>query len=275
VSVALALVLALSAQKEFEAWNRPIEPFRVIANIHYVGVAGLSSFLITTPEGHILIDSALPESVPHIRAGVEKLGFRFGDIKVLLASHAHIDHVGGHAQMKELTGAQVMAMGKDAAVIESGGKGDFLFEGEFAWKPCKVDRVLKDRDTVSLGGVTLTARWTPGHTKGCTTWTTVIEDGGRKLDVVLIGGTNIVRDTKVSGMPKYPEIETDYRRTFEVLKSLRCDVFLAPHPFQFGMEEKLKKLGAGANPFIDPEGYRARVDNAEKAFMRRLDGERK
>ena len=275
MSVALALVLALSAQKEFEAWNRPIEPFRVIANIHYVGVAGLSSFLITTPEGHILIDSALPESVPHIRAGVEKLGFRFGDIKVLLASHAHIDHVGGHAQMKELTGAQVMAMGKDAAVIESGGKGDFLFEGEFSWKPCKVDRVLKDKDTVSLGGITLTARWTPGHTKGCTTWTTVIEDGGRKLDVVLIGGTNIVRDTKVSGMPKYPEIEADYRRTFEVLKSLRCDVFLAPHPFQFGMEEKLKKLGAGANPFIDPEGYRARVDNAEKAFMRRLDGERK
>ena len=231
--------------------------------------------MITTPEGHILIDSALEESVPLIRANVEKLGFRFHEIKILLSSHAHVDHVAGHAMVKELTGARVMAMEKDAGVIESGGKGDFLFEGEYTWKPCKVDRVLKDKDTVTLGGVTLTARWTPGHTKGCTTWTMVVESEGRRLDMVLVGGTNVVGATRVSGMPKYPEIAADYRRTFEVLKSLPCDVFLAPHPPQFGMVEKLKRLGAEANPFIDAAGYRTRVSNAERNFLRRLEQERK
>jgi metallo-beta-lactamase class B len=269
--------VALAAQSiDFAQWNKPVEPVRIAGNIHYVGTAGISSFLITTPDGHILLDSGTEETVGRIHASVEKLGFRFSDVKILLSSHAHIDHVGGHALVKELTGARIMAMAGDAEVIEGGGKGDFRWEGEFSWKPVKVDRVLNDGDTVTLGAVSLKAHLTPGHTRGCTTWTMRTTEDGRTLDVVFVGGVSINPGVRVAGMPKFPDIAEAYRRTFRVLKELACDVYLAQHPFQFGFEEKAKRAREGArpNPFIDPNGYSAAVAAAERLFEQTLARER-
>ncbi len=273
----LLVALALPAQTvDFAAWNKPVDPVKIAGNIYYVGAAGISSFLITTSEGHILLDSGTEETVAVIRAGVEKLGFRFRDVKVLLASHAHIDHVGGHALVKELTAARIMAMSGDAAVIEGGGKGDFRYEGEYSWKPIKVDRVLYDGDAVTLGGVTMKAHLTPGHTKGCTTWTMQTREDGRTLNVVFIGGTSINAGVRVTGMPKFPDIGDAYRRTFRVLESLAPDIYLAQHPFQFGFDEKARRVREGArpNPFIDPEGYRAAVAAAGQRFERALERDR-
>lgn len=273
--IALCCGCSIEGQKA-DPRNDPVEPFRVIANIHYVGSTGLSSYLITTPRGHILIDTGFEETVPVIRNSVRKLGFKFEDIKIILCSHAHIDHVAGHALARELSGAQVMAMAGDAEVISTGGKGDFRWEGEYAWKPCKVARVLQDGDTVELEQVRLKAHLTPGHSKGCTTWTTTVEEGGRKYNVVWVGGTSINPGVKVSSMPKYPNIAEEYARTFKILKSLSCDVFLAQHPPIFSMHEKLRRIAEGekANPFVDPHGYRTAIEQQERIYLEQLQRER-
>ena len=180
---ALTLASALIGQL---AWFESFPAHKVIGNVYYVGSKDLASYLITTPEGHILINSGFERTVPLIRRSVEALGYKMSDIKVLLASHAHSDHVAGHALLRKLTGAKVYVMRGDDQVIASGGKGQYLYTTS-RWDPCKVDRVLEDRDEVKLGGVTLVARWTPGHTRGCTTWTWRALDGGKEYDVVVIG----------------------------------------------------------------------------------------
>lgn len=262
---ALLFAAPLAAQSRAN-WREPFPPHRIIGNIHYVGTADRVSFLITTPEGHILINTNYEETVPLIRAGVEKLGFRFGDIKILLAGHAHTDHVGGHALVKELTGARVMAMQGDDAVI-AGGK---------AGKACPVDRVLHDGDEVKLGGTTLVAHHTPGHTKGCTTWTLKAEDGGKSYNVLIYGSMSVNPGYKLVNNDAYPQIAEDYARSFQVLKKLPCDVFLAPHASFYGMQAKYQKLGkGGVNPFIDPEGYRTVVASQEKTFLEKLQEQKK
>ena len=198
------------------------------------------SYLITTPEGHILINSGFEATVPLIRKSVESLGYKPADIRVLLASHAHSDHVAGHALMKELTGAKVYVMRGDDGVIASGGKGQYLYATS-RWKPCPVDRVLEDGDEVKLGGVTLVARRTPGHTRGCTTWTWKVENGGKTYDVVVIGSPNVNPGYRLVDNRDYPEIADDFARTFEVLKGLRCDVFLGAHGGYYGMIEKYER----------------------------------
>jgi metallo-beta-lactamase class B len=259
------------------AWNRPIEPYLVAGNIYYVGTNYLASFLFVTPQGLILLNSDYEESVPLIRASVEKLGYRFTDIRYLLSSQAHNDHSAGTFLLKELTGAQVLAMEGDDDIIANGGKGDFRYDGEVSWKPCKVDRVLRDGDRVTLGGVTLVAHKTPGHTKGCTTWTMIAEEGGRKLNVVIVGGTSINPGVVLLNNPKYPAIAADYASTFRTLRSLECDVFLGAHGSYYGMDEKLKRLAAGEkpNPFIDPRGYREFIDRSEKAYLSQLASEKR
>ncbi len=255
------------AKKE---WNQPVEPYRVVSNIYYVGTNFLASFLITTPAGHFLINSDFEESVPLIRASVEKLGFKFTDIKYLLNSQAHDDHVAGNFMVKELTAARVLVMQGDEQVVEKGGKGDFNYITE--WKACKVDRVLHDGETVTLGGTTLAAHWTPGHTKGCTTWTTSIVDKGKSLNVVIVGGTGVNAGYKLVHNAKYPRIASDYAHTFQVLRSLPCDIFLGAHPVYYGGDEKAVRLKAGEspNPFIDPKGYKQYVDDADKKFREEL-----
>jgi metallo-beta-lactamase class B len=248
---------------------------RVIGNVYYVGSKDLASYLITTEEGHVLINSGFGETVPLIRAGVESLGFKMRDIKILLASHAHSDHVAGHALARELTGAKVYVMRGDDRVIASGGEGQYLYTRS-RWKPCAVDRVLEDGDEVKLGGVTLVARRTPGHTRGCTTWTWKVTEGVKTYDVVVIGSPNVNPGYRLVGNKDYPEISADFASTFQILRALPCDIFLGAHGGYYGMIQKYEKAksGAASNPFIDPEGYRAFVEEKEKAFRDTLAAQR-
>jgi metallo-beta-lactamase class B len=250
----------------------------MIGNIYYVGSRGLASYLITTPAGHILINSNLVSSPPMIRENVEKLGFRFRDIKILLISHAHFDHDGGSAEIKKLTGARYMVMAGDAEVVESGGKRDFQYGNSTAllYPPVKVDRVLHDGDGVKLGDTVLTAHLTAGHTRGCTTWTMKVREGNKSYDVVIVGSPNVNDGYKLVNNPNYPQIASDYAHGFEVLKSLPCDVFLGAHGSYFGMEAKYAKMSAtqdnaGVNPYIDSEGYKAYVAEREQAFRNALE----
>jgi metallo-beta-lactamase class B len=255
-------------------WNQPIPGHRVVSNVYYVGTNYLASFLITTPEGDILINPSYEESVPLIRASVEKLGFRFSDIKIILISHAHDDHAAGVALAKKLTGAKLMVMDRDVAEVENGGAGDFQYAQH--WTPTKVDRTLHDGDSVSLGGMTLVAHLTPGHTKGCTTWTMAVKDGGHVYQVVVVGSPNVNTGYKLVGNDKYPGIVADYEKTFRVLAGLPCDVFLGAHGVYYDMDRKLKKLEAGdGNAFIDPAGYRDYVKDRERAFRTELAAQQK
>lgn len=250
-------------------WHNPFPPHRVADHLYYVGSKGLASYLVTTTNGHILINSSFERTIPILRTNIEALGFKFTDIKILLTSHAHSDHASGHALIKELTGARVEAMEGDAAVIANGGKGQYLYTSADAWKPCKVDRVLKDGDVVTLGGAQLTARLTPGHTRGCTTWLMQATDASKTYKVVIVGSPNVNPGYVLITNRDYPEIADDYRKTFRLLKSFPCDIFLGAHGSYYGMEAKWARLlkEPATNPFVDPEGYRAYVENRFQAFQ--------
>jgi metallo-beta-lactamase class B len=272
----LTAPLALAQSNEtFRSWNRPVAPYRVIGNVYSVGASDITSFLVVTREGHVIINSGFEETVPQIQENVRALGFRLEDVKVLLQSHAHFDHAAGHARLRELTGARVLVMEGDEGLVAAGGKGDYLFGEEFLWPPCPVDRILHDGEKVSLGGVTLTALRTPGHTPGCTTWTLDVEDGGQTRQVVIVGSMSINPGTHLAGKPSYPGIAEDYAQTFRVLKGLSGEVFLASHASLYGAEEKARRLRAGAapNPFIDLVGYRAAVARAEQVYLQQLERE--
>lgn len=254
-------------------WLQPFPPFRIAGNLYYVGSADLASYLVATPDGLILINSDLKESPPLIRKSVEKLGFKFSDIKILLISHAHNDHCGGSAEIIKLTGAKYEVMDGDAQVVESGGKKDFAYGANLTMRypPTKVDRVLHDGDTVSLGGTVLTAHLTPGHTKGTTTWTLDERENGRMLHVVIVGGPTLNDSYKLVGNREYPQIAWDYERGFAVLRSLPCDIFLGAHGVYFDLTEKYARWKAGDHDaFIDPAGYKAYVADREQAFEAEL-----
>jgi metallo-beta-lactamase class B len=254
-------------------WTEPFPPFRIAGDLYYVGSKGLASYLITTSQGHILINSSLKASVPLIRASVEKLGFKFSDVKILLISHAHWDHDAGSAMVKQITGTRYFVMDADVAVVESGGKTDFQYGGTPAslYPPTKVDRVLHDGDEVKLGQTVLVAHLTPGHTKGCTTWTMKVSEAGKSYDVVIVGSPNVNPGYKLVNNALYPQIAEDYERTFRVLKSLHCDFFLGAHGNYFDMETKYGQMKEGArNPFIDPDGYQKFVAQKERDFRAEL-----
>jgi len=254
-------------------WTEPFPPHHIVGNVYYVGSKGLASYLITTSEGNILINSSLESSLPLIRNSVEKLGFQFSDIKVLLISHAHWDHSAGSAQLKKLTGAKYMVMEGDVDVVESGGRTDFQYgqTPSSLFAPTKVDRVLHDGDVVKLGDTVLAAHLTPGHTKGCTTWTLKAKENGKAYDVVIVGSPNVNPGYKLVNSVTYPRIASDYERTFRVLRSLPCDIFLGAHGNYYGMEAKFSKMKAGdGNPFVDPEGYKKYVAEREQAFRMEL-----
>lgn len=269
--VTLALATAAVGQGPAE-WYEPFPAHKVIGNVYYVGSKDLATYLITTDEGHILINSGFERTVPLIQKSVESLGFKMTDVKILLASHAHSDHVAGHALLQKVTGAKVHVMRGDDQVIASGGKGQYKYKYTTdRWAPCKVDRVLEDRDEVKLGGVTLVARLTPGHTRGCTTWTWRAEDGGKKYDVVVIGSPNVNPGFQLVGNKDYPEIAADFAKTFEVLKSLHCDVFLGAHGGYYGMVDRYELLKKGqATAFVNPEGYKEYVALKERVFRKTL-----
>jgi metallo-beta-lactamase class B len=272
VAIVLTYTTGLLAQTN-PSWTAPFPPHRVAGNIYYVGSQGLAAFLITSPEGHILINSNLESSVPQIRSSVEKLGFSFNDVKILLISHAHWDHCAGSALIKKWTRAKYMVMDADVAEIEAGGKGNFQYGNSpgSLYKPTKVDRVLHDGDTVKLGDAVLTARLTPGHTKGCTTWTMKVTEAGKPSNVAIMGSPNVNPGYKLAGNALYPRIAEDYDKMFRVLQSLPCDIFLGAHGDYYGMEAKFARMKeGGTNPFIDPEGYKSYVAAKEQAFREEL-----
>jgi metallo-beta-lactamase class B len=279
VRCALIAVIAFgSAAQNASNWTEPFPAHRIAGNLYYVGSRGLASYLIATPEGHILINSSLEGSVPLIEASIAKLGFRSSDVKILLVSHAHWDHNAGSAALKERTGAKYMVMEPDVRVTEDGGKSDFFY-GEFPeslYRPAKVDRVLHDGDQVHLGGSVLTAHLTAGHTKGCTTWTMKVSEAGKSYDAVIVGSPNVNAGFQLVNNARYPRIADDYVRTFETLKSLHCDIFLGAHGDYYGLERKFRRYAAeGPGVYIDPAGYRAYVAERENAFRQEWDRQRK
>lgn len=257
--------------------NQSFEPFKIIGNIYYVGASDVTAYLITTPQGHILIDSGFSETVPQIKANVAKLGFKLADVKILLNNHAHYDHCGGLAEIKKLTGARLLASPPDALVLENGGASDFRFGGDpdAAFAPVEVDERLKDGQKISLGGVQLKTHFTFGHTKGATSWTMTVSDSGKKYKVVFLSSVTTLDYSFVDNQ-KYPQIAADFTNTFKKLKKLEPEVFLASHGQFFDLAGKAEKLrtGAGGNPFIDPQGYREFVAELSQSFEEKLKTER-
>ncbi|HEX4178903.1 MAG TPA: subclass B3 metallo-beta-lactamase [Rhizomicrobium sp.] len=273
VTALMGLVLAAPAYAA-DKYLQAFPAHHIIANIYYVGTEGQANYLITTPKGNILINSGTEKNPPMIKASIEKLGFKYADTKILLISHAHFDHDAGSAEVIKETGAKYEVMDSDVPVVESGGKLDFNYGdkgGVNLYPVTKVDRVLHDGDTVSLGGTVLTAHKTPGHTKGCTTWTMQVSDGGKTLNVVIVGSPNVNAGYVLGGNKKYPGIAKDYEKTFRVLKALPADVFLGAHGDYYGLDVKYPKLKPGApNPFIDPAGYKAYIAERDDAFRKEL-----
>jgi metallo-beta-lactamase class B len=255
-------------------YSQPEEPFRLIGNIYYVGAKNIASYLVTTPQGNILIDTGTTEMTPVITANIEKLGFKVRDIKIMLSSHAHFDHIGGHAAMKKLTGARVMAIRQDAEALEAGK--DLSPLGDEGWTPVKVDRVLKDGDTVTLGGTTLRAVWAPGHTPGCTVWTTSVPDGGRSYSVAIFGCGGPNGGVKLVGNQRFPTLVDDTMATFRKLKMLKPDIYVSGHP-QMLFAGKIDRMKAGErpHPLLDPQSqaWAKMLDEAEANFTKRVQAE--
>jgi metallo-beta-lactamase class B len=282
VSVFLMFALVANSRAQVKAiWTTSIEPFKIADDLYYVGSQDLAAYLVTTSAGNILINANLSSSPPQLRASVEKLGFRWMDTKVLLVAHAHFDHAGGAAQVRRLTHAKLEVMEYDADVMGAGGTNDFLrASGSVALFPrTRVDRVLHDGDAVSLGGRTLTAHRTGGHTRGCTTWTMRVhlpsDPAGRLRDVVIVGGYTMWSDyhliTTKEFKESYPGIANDFRLTFALYRALPCDIFLADHGEHFGLLGKLARLPKeGDSVWVDPQGYGRMIDSAEHSFQRSL-----
>lgn len=269
--LAMPLTCHGQADPQSRRENQSVAPFRIVGNIYYVGASDVTSFLIVTPLGHILLDGGFAETAPQIEANIQRLGFKLSDVKFLLNSHAHYDHAGGLAELKKRTGAQMVAMQGDAPLLASGGHGDFFFGDRLAFPPVKPDRVIHDGDTITLGGVTMTAHLTAGHTRGCTTWA-MTTDNGKPLHVVFIGSMSVLPGYRLAGKESYPGMAADYEKSFRVLKSLPCDVFLGAHGSFFDLAGKRASMtnGAAQNPFIDPAGYRAYVEGSEATFETEL-----
>jgi metallo-beta-lactamase class B len=265
-SAALVFMFLTQSDPVSRSWNQPVEPFRIIRNVFYVGASDVTSYLIATPKGHILIDGGFAETAPMILDNVRKLGFNPHDIRILLNSHAHYDHAGGLAAIKAATGATFIASEGDAPQLARGGKDDPQFGNAFPFPPVTPDKLARDGDRVALGGTILTVHVTPGHTRGCTTWTTTVREAGRNYDVVFVGSPSVPPQYKLVGNPRYPDAVGDYRRQFAALKALPCDVFLASHGNFYHLAEKMKHAGEKPNPFIDPEGYKKFVAEMEREF---------
>lgn len=255
--------------------GKPFPPFRVAGNLYYVGNTYVATYLMVTSQGNILINSDYETDVAMIKANVEKLGFKFSDTKILLISHAHGDHSGGSALIKEETGAKYMVMDADVSVVESGGKTDFQYgnsnDPENFYQPTKVDRILHDGDQVKLGDTVLIAHHTGGHTRGCTTWTMKVMEKGKSYHVVIVGGPYVNPGYKLVHNTAYPTIAEDYEHMFHVLKSLPCDIFLGAHGMYFELEKKYALMNKGeTNAFVDPEGYKKFIALKEQDFHSEL-----
>ncbi|MDB5472623.1 MAG: subclass metallo-beta-lactamase [Caulobacter sp.] len=251
IAASALFVVSASAQAP-AAWTRATTPFQVIGNIYYVGTEGLSAWLITSSNGHILIDGGMPQNAALVEANIKSLGFKLSDVDLILNSHAHFDHAGAIAQLKKDTGAVVIASAGDKWALENGkypGSEDVAY---LNFPGVKVDKTVGDGETLSVGSNTLKANITPGHTKGCTSWTTSVKDGAKSYRVIFFCSATVAAN-RLAPNPQYPGIVADYQHTFTRLAGMQADVFLAPHPDQMGMAAKRAAIGAGKpNPFVDP-----------------------
>ena len=254
--------------------SEPVEPFRIVENIYYVGAANIASYLITTAAGHILIDTGMNEMHDVIKNNVATLGFNTSDIRILLATHAHFDHVEGHAAMQRLTGARVMAMGGDAEALESGHDNSAL--GAIGWEPVKVDRILRHNDTVALGPTTLRALHTPGHTQGATTWITTVEENGRTYTIAFLPTTTPNAGLTLLDNPRYPNVVEDTRRTARLLQNEKApDIYLLGHPrAMFAGKVDRIKAGETPHPLLNGDTWLSQIADAAANFERRLAEER-
>jgi len=233
--------------------GNPFSPFRIAGNLYYVGADDLASYLVVTPKGNILINSSLEANVPMIKKSIEKLGFKFSDTKILLISHAHLDHAAASQLIKQETNAKYMVMAQDVPEVESGGKSDFHYanDSDMYFPATRVDKILHDGDQVTLGGTVLTAHLSAGHTKGCTTWTMQVMEHRKPHQVVIVGSLNVNPGYKLINNAAYPNIEQDYEHAIKELKSLRCDIFLGAHAAYFDLSKKYALLDHSAiNPLV-------------------------
>jgi metallo-beta-lactamase class B len=268
---------SLSSLSQTLKWEQPTTPMKVVGPIYYVGTEGLASWLITTPQGHILMNTGLASSGPMIADSVRQLGFRPEDIRFIVFCHAHVDHVGALAQLKKLSRARVVAMQEEVELLQSGGGADFLFANEqpFRFEPVKAEVIARDGDRLPLGDVVLTARLTPGHTRGTTTWTTRVMDGGKGYNVVFADGTGVNSEARLAGKPSYPDIESDYWRTFSVLESLKPDIWFSPHTQNFDFQAKrIRAAQEGPAAWVDPEGYKRFLAEQKQKFEAQLKADR-
>ena len=258
-------------------WTCPFPPFRIAGNLYWVGSYDLSTYLLTTPAGNIVINTGVGDTAKRIKASVEQLGFNLADTKILTATHGHFDHVAGMAELKRMTGAKLIVSEEEKELLESGGKADFRFGDtpEARFEPVKVDGTFKDGGAISLGETVLTAHHHPGHTRGATSFTLNVKDRGKTYRVVIANMGTINPGVTVSGMAKYPGIAEDYARTFKAQKDLEIDIWLASHASQFKLHEKYRP-GDAYDPdrFVDPQGFKAAVEQLEKKYREQLALER-
>ena len=265
------------AQDDPDGWRAPTPPAKIVGPIHYVGTYGLAVYLITTPAGHILIDGGVPGTGPAIVGSIEAAGFKPADVRILLTTQAHYDHVGTLAFMKQATGGRIIVMKGDEELLASGGSSDYLFGSAtaFHFPVIRADEVIGDGHVITLGGVSLTARHTPGHTPGTTTWTTTVEDGGQSYRVVFAGSTYVNSGTRLVKQPSYPGIEADYRRSFALLESLPVDIYLAAHAQSFDFHARRQRAKAdGPRAFVDPDAMRQAATASKAAFEKLVAAER-
>jgi metallo-beta-lactamase class B len=276
VLIAVLLNLPSSAQKFYfpnfdSAWIQEREPFRIAGNLYYVGSYDLACYLITTPKGHILINTGVPGSDSMIRRHIEALGFKFSDIRILLATHSHFDHVGAMAAIKAKTGAQLMIDEKDAPILADGGNSDFAFGGHGAmFQPVKVDRLLHDKDVVKLGGMEITVLHHPGHTKGACSFLFTVKDETRSYRVLIANLPSILSETKFPSMPSYPNVQKDYAYTLDTLPKLQFDIWLSSHAGQFNLWKKHPGTGYHPEAFFDRAGYDAAIGKLKEVYTQRV-----
>ncbi len=278
-SLALTALLGMSAAlcpAQPEGWSRPFPGHRVIGNLYAVGTYDLGVFLITSDEGHILVNTALEDSIPLIRRNIESVGFRFEDIKILLQMQSHWDHTAALAEIKQITGAQMWATEDDAPVLEDGGFSDPHFGGRVSFKPVKVDKIIRDGEVIELGAIRLTVIDTPGHTAGSSSYAMSVRENGREYKVVIANMGTINRGKKLVVDPTYPGVAEDFAKTFERQKAMQVDVWVAAHGSQYGLHDKYR-AGQAYSPdtFVDPEGFLAAVKRLEGLYLEQLQAERR
>lgn len=268
--------LFIQAASKALKWEEPAEPVKIVGPIYFVGTKGLAAWLITTPDGHILLNTGMPSSGPMIAASIGKLGFKPEDIRILLTGHGHIDHAGALAYMKKISGAEVLAMDAEVPLLESGGKTDFHYGSipEFRFEPVTVNRVLRDGDVVTLGDVAIAALHVPGHTRGSTAYVMDVVDGGRVYRIVFPDGTSINPGYRLVDDPSYPGIADDLRRTLHRLEMLKPDIWLPSHTDMFDFEGKRARVAKeGPAAWVDPEGYRRSVVKSREHFEALIEAE--